>query len=506
VREVAHGSFLILVGQVISTVVLAVSIIFIAGILGAEKYGEYKVVMVPINIVILLMDFGTNSSLTRALAIYQGSSSKTSIGRAAYDGFFINILSALFFSSLLFLFSDVVSDAFLHRPELSGILKIASFCVLGLALTNTTNAIFLGLSRLELRSFNNILLAVLRSVSTIIIVYLGYGVSGFVLANMTMEILSGLVGVLIIYILMKRNNIATRFELDEVYVLLKAGTPFYLTGLVANGLNQIYNSLMVLYASTPDIGNYGVALNFAILATFLTGPIGTMLFPLFSKIKSGDPTLKKLYQDSVKYMSLITLPGAMALIALADPLLTVIYRDEYILASSFLKLYLITFLYVGLGNISTSNILNGQGRADINMRSSIITLVLGSILASILAPKYSIMGILTAMIIAPLPGLLYSYFFVRRTYGLSINWSSSIKLFTASLTSYIVSTICINLVNYNPWIELISGGILFIITYLIAIKITAVLEAHDYDVFRSILGESSTVNPLRRMLDIYEKL
>ncbi|MBN1681991.1 oligosaccharide flippase family protein [Candidatus Bathyarchaeota archaeon] len=506
-REAAQGSFLLLVGQIVSTVVLAVAVIIVAGLLGSEKYGQYTVVMVPVNIATLLMDFGTNSSLTRSLAIYHSSGQKVEARKSVINGLFINIISALIFSIGVYHFSDLISDNFLNRPELGSLLKIASFCVLGNALINTTNSVFLGLGRIELRSLNSMFFAVTKAVATLLLVYLGYGVSGYVGGRMAMLLLSGLVGMILVYFIVKNSeNFSIKIEFSEVSYLLKTGVPFYLSSLVSNGLNQIYNSLMVIYASTVEIGNYGVALNFAVLASFLTGPIGTMLFPLFSRYIPKDPTLKMLYQDSVKYVSLITLPGALALIALADPMVTIIYDNGYPFASYFLKIYLLGYLLAGLGSISNGNFLNGQGRADINLRCSIINLVVGGILGLYIIPRYSIVGLIIALISTPITGLTYSHWFIKKTYNFSFNLDSSLRIYISSFSAFLVCHIFVTLIDLNRWLIFILGGILFVVIYLIGLKITKVIQKRDYEIFITILGENPITNPIKKIIKIYEDL
>jgi len=505
-KEAAQGSFILLVGQVVSTVVLAIAVIIVAGLLGSERYGEYTIVMVPVNIVTLLMDFGTNSSLTRALAIYHSSNKKSEAHNAIISGLLINIISSLAFSILIFTFSDVISESFLHRPELALLLKVASFSVFGNALINTTNAVFLGIGRIELRSINSILFAFLKSITTVILVYLGFGVLGYVEGRMIMLLVSGFVGLILVYIIIKNNGDSIKFDLNEIRLLIKEGSPFYLTSLVGNGLNQIYSSLMVIYASTIEIGNYGVALNFAVLANFLTGPISTMLFPFFSRFKKDDPTLQILYQDSVKYVSLITLPGAFALIALADTMITIIYSNGYPLAANFLRLYLIGYLFAGLGSISNGNLLNGQGRADVSLRCSIITLIIGGIMCLYMIPNYSIIGLIITMITAPIIGLIYSYWFIKKTYNFSFYTSSSIKLYIASFIAFLASYAFILLININRWLVLIAGGIIFIIVYLTMLKIVKVLQTRDYELFKKMLGNRRIEKILRNIIEFYEKI
>jgi PST family polysaccharide transporter len=68
VKESARGSLLLMVGQVVSTLVSALTIMIVARLLGPENYGVVTVVMVPIGLALLIQDLGVNSALTRFTA------------------------------------------------------------------------------------------------------------------------------------------------------------------------------------------------------------------------------------------------------------------------------------------------------------------------------------------------------------------------------------------------------------------------------------------------------
>jgi len=71
VRGSARGSLLLMTGQIVSTIVSAVTIIVVARLLGPEKYGVVTVVMVPIGLALLLQDLGVNTALTRYIALWR---------------------------------------------------------------------------------------------------------------------------------------------------------------------------------------------------------------------------------------------------------------------------------------------------------------------------------------------------------------------------------------------------------------------------------------------------
>jgi len=63
VRGSARGSLLLMTGQIVSTIVSALTIIIVARLLGPGKYGVVTVVMAPIQ------DLGVNTALTRYIVL-----------------------------------------------------------------------------------------------------------------------------------------------------------------------------------------------------------------------------------------------------------------------------------------------------------------------------------------------------------------------------------------------------------------------------------------------------
>ena len=70
------------------------------------------------------------------------------------------------------------------------------------------------------------------------------------------------------------------------------------------------------------MGNYYAASYFSVLLTFVSIPISTALFPVFSKLKpEKEPDLvKTVFASSVKYTAVLLVPATMMLITLATPL------------------------------------------------------------------------------------------------------------------------------------------------------------------------------------------
>jgi O-antigen/teichoic acid export membrane protein len=491
---------------VASTAILAIAQIIIANLLGQERLGDYTVVLVPIGIAYLLQDLSINVGLTSHIARYHHQGLEEEKKTVLVTGLVFNILISLIVAFTVYLMSPWIASSFLHRTDLEALLRVASLVILGQALISTTNAIFIGYGKMKFQSLDSVILAVVRITLSPLLVFIGFGTMGAVVGNSVSQVLAGFIGFLLVILLMRntRGRIELSSMLREFGHLIRYGLPIYISSLIGGGLNQIYNSLMVLYVSNTQIGNYSAASYFAVAVGFVTGPISIAIFPLFSKLRKGDENLGTAYFSAVKYSSLFALPIAGALIALSGPLIGVIFGDRFPLAAFYLQLYMLLNVYIGLGSVVMGNLLNGQGETRINLRVTLITLFTGSPLALYLIPNFGIVGVVLTMLIAPLPGYAYSIFWIKRNLGLSLDWGSSGRIYLSVIPSAWLTLLFVG-TQSNLWVELFGGAAIFVLSYLVMIKVLRVLDHTDYEMFRAIVGDTGVLALLvNRFIDLIE--
>ena len=91
-RQSARGSLQLMMGQVASTLVSALTIIVVARLLGPEKYGVVTVVMVPIGLALLVQDLGVNTALIRFVALWRSEGRHGDVQVLVRVGLTINTL------------------------------------------------------------------------------------------------------------------------------------------------------------------------------------------------------------------------------------------------------------------------------------------------------------------------------------------------------------------------------------------------------------------------------
>jgi O-antigen/teichoic acid export membrane protein len=234
-----------------------------------------------------------------------------------------------------------------------------------------------------------------------------------------------------------------------------------------------------------------------------------MLFTAFSKLdyRKDNETLKNVFQYSVKYAALIVVPVTAMVIALAQPGIGTIYQNRYAEAPLFLALLSATYLYTAFGNLSISNLINGQGYTTFNMKLSILTVAIGFPLSFLLISHFGVIGLIVTSLTVGLPSLFIGLRFIKKHFAVSVDWVSSVKiLFSSAITAILTYALISQLAFSNP-IRLVIGVIAFVVIFIAATLITRTINRSDLNSLREIINVLGPLRkPLRFLLNIIEKL
>jgi len=501
----------LVIGQIASTLIYAAGSILVARFLGSTTYGEMTIAMIPISIANLFGNPGIKGGLIRYISQFRTEDRPGDVRTLIRAGLLINSAAGLVLFLIIFLSSGFLADRVFHQPEVQPLMQIASANLLAHSVIAVARGVFIGFERMEFVSSIVIVQSIIKSILAPLLVFLGLGALGAVLGNTVTLYIAGILGATLVFFAFLRplsSDQPTISYRKGVELLLTYGYPLFLSTLIAGTLTQVYRFLMALYVDTFYIGNYQAATHFSVLITFLTMPIATVLFPLFSKLDyREDDSLAPVFQNAVKYTSLITVPVTVVLTLLSEPMVRIIYGNGFPQTAFFLKLFLFPFLFVGMGGICLGSLLNGQGKTNVTFRINVLNLCVGLPLSLILIPRFGIVGLLLTMIVAPRAGHLYSLWWVRRNFGFSVDWRASAKIYLSSAIPYVAIYFFLDYLRWGDWQELFLGGGLFVVLYLFLIFVFRTLDVGDIRDLRPILGHMGPLTPVFNViLSIFEKV
>lgn len=503
-KDSATGSFQLFIGKALSTVILAVGSIVLGIFILEHEYGLYYIALIPATTMLLFQDWGISSAMIKYCAHYRATNQEGNLRKIIAAGltFEVAIGSALTVISVLM--ASFMASTIFGEPNSALLIALASLVVLSLPLLRISQSIFVGFERMDLNSLTMVCQAITYFMSPLL-VYLGYGALGAVLGYVFSIVVTGVIAVILLYFVIFRKlriDNSNKSSLPQTLKpLLHYGVPLAIASILAGILLQFYSFMMGSFCDLAMIGNYKIATNFAILLTFFTIPISTVLFPAFSKLdpKKEPQLLKTVFTSSVKYTALLLVPATMALMVLSTPIISTIYPGRWFYAPYFLTLYIIFYLFSIFGNLSMGSLLTGLGETKMWMKLNILKLFIGVPLAFILIPAFGVVGVILCIILVGEPSMFIGVYWIWKRYGTKADFRSSAKIFLASAIAAITTYIFLNVFTAAAWIMLAIGAIIFLTIYLTVAPLIGAINQTDVNNLRAMF---SGLGIISRILEI----
>lgn len=513
----AAGSLQLFIGKAASTIILAVGTIILARLMLPAEYGLYSIALIPAMMINLFRDWGVGSAMIKYIAHFRAANKDENLHDTIVAGVAFEVTAGLILSLLSLLLANFIASTIFHRPESTPLISIASATIFSTSLLTASQSSFIGFERMELNSIIMICQSIVKSVAAPLLVFFGYGALGAVLGYTLSLLVSGIIAVTLLYFLLFKNLRKTKKSRAKISETLKKmlhyGVPLSISSILGGFRLQLYGFLMAFFCADAMIGNYQVAVNFAVLLTFFTYPISTVLFPAFSKLDSkNDPELlRTVFTSSVKYTTLLLVPATIAVMVLSKPMIYTLFGDKWTYAPFFLSLYVIGNLFASVGSLSMGSLLTGLGETKMLMKLSLLSLSFAIPLALALIPTLGITGVILGTIFAGLPSMFIGLRWIWKRYQTKADFKSSAKIFAASTVAALITYMSLNFLNTTEWIRLMVGATVFIGAYILTAPTIGAINQSDINNLRKMFSDLGIISkimnfPLRlteRILNVH---
>ncbi len=523
-KSSATGSFHLLIGVAGSTVIMAIGTLILAGLLPVDQLGLYGIALIPSSIINFFRDLGVNSAMTQQIASLRAAGRESEIHDVIVSGVVFEVISGAILS--LVCFAVAAPLALILSPSnaasLSVYISIMSISIFAGALLAAAGGIFVGFERMKLSSFTQVFQAIVKTSLGPFLIVVGFGVFGAIYAAAGSILAGGAVGILIVYFSLFRPLRKCKVGKCDVKrtlkPMLKYGLPLTVANILIGVLPQVFAFSMAIYAGEWMMGNYYAAAYFSVLLSFVSFPIATALFPVFSKLNpEKEPELvKTVFASSVKYTAVLLVPATMILITLAVPLVNTLFPKDGLMSSLFtvnaepkfpyaplfLALSSIINLFVLVGNISLGTFQTGIGKTNQVMKQCVLSLAVGlplayllvSYFASIGGPSFAVIGGIIGTLIASAPGIVWGLIWIWKNYRVKANFRVSAKIFAASAIASAVTYLFINIFSLAYWMTLVAGFLVFLLVYLATAPLLGAVNQMDIENFRAMFSGLGVVS------------
>jgi len=509
-EDSVRGSFFLISGAFIATIVSAISAIVVARLLGPELYGQYALSLVVSQMFVLFAGFGIGQGIIKFASSLRAEGRTDDALRIVKYGAVARAFTGLAFFLFSFIFADFLASTILNRPELGVYVRIASISIIFQVVGTSATSSFIGLDRTHYCALTAIIERISKAIVSIALVLVGFGVSGAVLGHVGGWIAGGLFALIVLLFVLRKpagNSDITVNLTDSVKKLIGYGLPLYGCKIAVGFIPAIQSLVLAAFATNVEIGNLKAATNFITLVAVVSVPITTALFPAFSKLNSKmNEKIKTFFKFANKYTTLVIVPIAIVLMVLSNEVVQVIYGSTYVTAAYFLSIYCLIYFLVGFGYITLSSLFNGLGETGTTLKMSLIALVALVGLSPILTSTFGVPGLIFSLLSAHILSTLYGVRAARRKFQIKFDIKSLGKIYVAGLASALPLLLMLQVSPLPSLLNVMVGGLLYLFLYITLVPITRIIDVSELETASEIVKKIKLLSLFIKPLIWYEKM
>lgn len=417
-----------------------------------SEFGQYSLLLITTNILIMIFCANLGPSMLRSYYDYQDDNERNNLITTAFF-----ITGSLSISLILFgcLFSKTISKIILNNENnyLFIMLIAGAFQIMNQIPRNVLRAKMLTgiyiISNISL-TFLHILLVIL------FLIILNMKVSGLVYSFLIYSIISSVLFYSLIF-----KNLCSKLIHSEVYKLFAFGLPLIPSGIAVFIMNSSDSYFLKYFTSFTQVGIYNIAYKFGMITQFLLVlPLAMSWNPIMLAVKDKSYA-NEFYRKALTYYVFIGVFILLALSVLAKEILIFFTNEQYYLGYKIIPLILLSYFLVGLGRIASGVGITLKRKNKYDMFAFLIAAILNLILNYLLIPNFGIMGAAVATCLSFLCAVTIKFFYSRNLYRIEYEFKRVLLYFLTGIIIYFFASL-IN--KENIWLNLFLKTI-FILIY-----------------------------------------
>ena len=437
--QVAKGAGIAFIGYGVRIVTGFCFNILLGRILGRRAFGLYALGRSVVSVVQPVSALGLNRGTVRLGAVYRGEGNRAHVKGVILLSLGISLVSALFFSAVLFGLAEIISEDIFDKPDLTYTLKIFALMLPLYIFTGVGAAVAQSLRRIEYEQAVSICWSLLNLGLVGLAFRLGYRLAGVMHGLLIASVLGcGIAG----YFLWKTfpevvSGLRPAFEIRR---LLSISVPMAFVAVAYVLLNYVDRLMLGYFKTAQDVGDYNAASFLARQMLLFLNAIIPIFSPIVADLhnKGRYPEIENLYKTVTRWVLTATLPMFLLFLFFPTHIMGIFFGAEYEAGSVVLTLLSIAFL-IGAGTGPGGQILLMTGKEHINVFNSLGLIVVNVLLNLWLIPPYGILGagiaILIGLVLLNIAKFLEVYTFYQMTpYEMSVLKPISAALIAAFVT------------------------------------------------------------------------
>lgn len=473
VQRLAKNTTLLFVSQMISYILGFFITMYTARYLGTAGFGVLSTALSLAYIFAVFTDLGLSTIITREVSRDNSLQTKYFTNTTI-----LRLGLALLTFILIVLFVNIVN--LIHHqypPETVLVIYIIGASIIFNGLSGTFTAIFQALQKMEYQSISLILNSVLMFIGTLVAIYFSKDILFFAMLYVIANVVC-LIFILSVYF-WKYSLPKWDFDINFIKITLMAALPLSIVSIFTLIAFRVDTVLLSLFKSSVDVGIYSAPYRLFEAFLFLPAAFTISVFPIFSQFFiSAKDSLKFTYQKSFKYLTILSLPIAVGVTLLAEPIILLIYKSSFLPSVLVLQILIwtvpITFL-----NYIFGSILPAMNRQTTLLKITFISMIFNIVLNLWAIPNYSYIGASIVTVLTEVIVIVLCFFVLSRSFC-SVNLKNVIlkpAIASAVMAGFIIT------VHTNLFLEIIIS----IVIYFAALLLIQTFDREDHDILAQIV-------------------
>lgn len=403
-QKTARGIFWNFIAYGLSKGIVLLTTSILARLLSRDDFGLVALAVVAINYLAVVKDLGLGIALIQR---------REDVNEAANTVFTLNLIFGIFLSLILIPIAPLVADYF-KDPMVVPVLRWLGLSFF-IGAIGSVHVIWL-MRELDYKRkmIPDMSSALVKGVVSIGMALAGYGVWSLVFG----QLCGVLTSVVLFWVIVPWRP---RFSLNPKITrsLISYGSSILGSDILSVSIDNLGYIIIGRLFGTVELGVYTLA--YRLPEMLLIGNLWIMAsvtFPAFANIQKDSDNLRRGFLGTVRVVGLIAVPICLGLIIAADPIIRVVFGNQWVDAIPVLRVLALYALVTSIG-YHVGDVYKATGRPNILLKMTILTLVL-MIPSLLIGSRFGLAGIAWGYVIVIFIERVISLFLATRFIEISL--------------------------------------------------------------------------------------
>lgn len=398
--QTAKGGGFLAAGSLFEFGIRFVIAFLLARLLGATEYGMYNLAISTAVIVASIAALGMDDGMIRYIAMMASKQDEKGVWGTLQIGIGIGIITSFLAGAVLFLLAEPISLYIFHDPELVPLLKLFSFIVPPLTMSNILVGATRGFKRMDYSALaENVIQFVIRLALIAALALIGLNV---MMASAVFGLSELAATVALLYFLHKQFSFKRplREARHDTRGIFNFAIPFWLSGMLSKFRKNIQAILLGTFNTVTSVGVFAIVSSINLVGRISYQSIIASVKPFLAELhtQGNIKQMGQLYQTTTRWTLITNLPIFLIMVLYPAQLLN-IFGESFVAGSS----ALIILAFAELANAGTGicgSIIDMTGYTKLKLTNSVIWVLLLSVTNLLLIPPWGVIGAATATLIS----------------------------------------------------------------------------------------------------------